>query len=160
MGNENASGIRLHAPFPAACPAQGVRKNPLLWIHGPRQKESSGSGPLSSGSFEAFVGALPCAQKRSSLPLLRITASIDQTAGGTYTRTAMEKKMCLINGFLFRLFTVKAVAWKTMGFTEKKLEIVVKTVASSFTHRHVKEHCSEKSLFPTALLVAMSGKDG
>jgi hypothetical protein len=47
-----------------------------------------------------------------------------------------------------------------MGFPGKNLEIVVKTAASSFTHRHVKEHCSEKSLFPTALLVAMSGKNG
>jgi hypothetical protein len=72
----------------------------------------------------------------------------------------MEKKMCLINGFLFWLFTVKAVAWKTIGITGKNLEIVVKTVASSFTHRHVKEHCSEKSLFPSALLVARSAKNG
>jgi hypothetical protein len=47
-----------------------------------------------------------------------------------------------------------------MGFTGKNLETVVKTVAISFTHRHDKEHRSEKSLFPTALLVAMSGKNG
>lgn len=120
MGNENASGIRLHAPFPAACPAQGVRKNPLLWIHGPGQKESSGGGALSSGSFEAFVGGLPGVQKRSSLPLLRITASMGQTAGGSYTRTAMEKKMCLINGFSVQALYRQSSRLENYGVYRKK----------------------------------------
>jgi hypothetical protein len=81
-----------------------------------------------------------------------------QTAGGSYTRTAMEKKIRLINEFLFRLFTVKAVAWKTMEITGNNLEIAVKTISGSSTHRHVRKHRPEKSLFPTALLVAMSGE--
>ena len=68
--------------------------------------------------------------------------------------------MCLINSILFGLFTVKAVPWKTTGVTGKKLEIAVKTTVSSFTHRHVKEHHAEKSVFQIALIVAMVRKNG
>jgi hypothetical protein len=68
--------------------------------------------------------------------------------------------MCLINGFLFRLFTVKAAAWKTMGFTGKNWEIPVKNVFSSFAHRHVEEQPPEKSLIVTALFVALSAENG
>lgn len=72
----------------------------------------------------------------------------------------MEKKMCVINGFLFRLLTVKAVARKTMVLAGKMLEKVVKAGAISFTHRHVKEHCTGKSVFATAQIVAMVGENG
>lgn len=82
-----------------------------------------------------------------------------QTAGGGYTRTAMEKKMCLINGFVFRLFTVKAVSWKAIAFTGKNWETALKKVSSSSAYQHVKEHRLEKSLIPTALIVAMSGEN-
>lgn len=85
---------------------------------------------------------------------------MDQTAGGSHTCTAMDKEMCLINSILFRLFTVKAVAWKTTGITGKKLEIAVKTITSSFTRQHVKEHHAEKSVFQIALIVAMVRKNG
>lgn len=44
--------------------------------------------------------------------------------------------------------------------TGKNLQLAVKTAASSFTYRHVKEHRPGKSVFPTALIVAMDGKNG
>jgi len=44
--------------------------------------------------------------------------------------------------------------------TGKNLETAVKTVASSFAYRHVKEHRPGKSVFPTALILAMGGRNG
>jgi hypothetical protein len=81
-----------------------------------------------------------------------------QTAGGSHTRTAMGKEMCLINSILFRLFTVKVVAWKTIEFTGKMIGKMVKTVASSFTHRHVKEHRLESLCFQSLSLLQWSVK--
>ena len=154
MGNGIAAGIRIHSSVPAACSAQRVRENPLLWTLGPHRENPLGGGALFSGRFKDVVSCHACTPKKPCLSLLRIVAAMGQTAGGGHTCTTFEKKMCLIIDFSFRLFSSTAVTWKPLRHTAKNHKIAMKSASRAFTNQDVKEQFPEKSAIQTVPFVA------
>ena len=149
MGNGIAAGIRIHSSVPAACPAQRVRENPLLWTLGPHRQNPLGGGALFAWRFKDVIDCHAGTPKKPCLPLLRIITSVGQSDGRNHTRTTSEKKMRLIIDFSFRLFSSTAVTWKPMRHTGISLKIAMKPASRAFTDQDVKEQFAEKSAIQT-----------
>ena len=154
MANGIAAGIRIHSSVPAACPAQRVRENPLLWTLGSHRKSPLGGGALFAGRFKDVNDCHACTPKKPCLSLLWIITSMGQTAGRNHTRTTSEKKMCLIIDFSFRLFSSTAVTWKPMRHAGGKTQNSDETSFSSIHRSGYQKTISGKIRDPNQFFVA------
>ena len=95
----------LYSSVPAACAAQGIHENALLWIDGTNQKKITGGGSLSAGQCRDPGGSPTGGEKTQCLPpvwlnlaLYQITAEISP---GTTMNTVHQNLYHAFSGFFY-----------------------------------------------------------